>query len=243
MHIYTKPGEYNVKLIVNNTCEKTETITIKEKKFVLDPKKIPRLIVPDSITVGQELKVIDSTNGAYSWEWRFGETSKANSTKKRATYSYIKSGLHTISLIVNGDIKHIAKKKIRVYDKQNVNTGVQAQITEPERPIDWGIPVKPDLEEVEELDEVVKAPYISEPALEGRILKIAENKISEKEFSAYLCGDINKAITVNGENTTFLVFCQKIRGKRIKIKRLVIFRNDDTNCITNLNIEYNRKFF
>ncbi|GAL82636.1 hypothetical protein JCM19274_220 [Algibacter lectus] len=70
---------------------------------------------------------------------------------------------------------------------------------------------------------------------------MSESKITEKEFSNYFCGDVNKPIVVNGRNTTFLVFCQKIRGKRINIKRLTIFRNDGSNCIKNLNIEYSRK--
>ena len=241
LHIYNEPGEYNVRLVVNNTCEQTETIVIKEKKFVLDPNKIPRLMVPDSITVGQELKIIDSTKGAYSWEWRFGETSKANATTKKAVYKYIEPGLKTITLVVNGDIQHMAKKRIRVYEKEVVNTSIEEPIAGPVRPIGWDIPYDPGVIEKDELEEDVEVPFISEPALEKRILKVAENKITEKEFADYLCGDINKAIVVNGQNTTFLVFCQKIRGKRINIKRLTIFRNDGSNCITNLNIEYNRK--
>ena len=243
-HIYKEPGEYNVRLLVNNSCEKTETITIKEKKFVLDPTKIPNLIIPDSITVGQELKVKDNTKDAYSWEWRFGETANANATTKSATYVYEESGLKTITLIVNGDIQHIGKKRIRVYEKETPTAQIDAPITEPERPIGWNIPYEPvlddDKNEDEEL-ESIEVPYISEPDLKRRLYKVSESKITEKEFSNYFCGDVNKPIVVNGRNTTFLVFCQRIRGKRINIKRLTIFRNDGSNCIKNLNVEYSRK--
>ena len=34
LHIYKQPGEYTVKLIVNNICEKLEVVTIDEKLFI-----------------------------------------------------------------------------------------------------------------------------------------------------------------------------------------------------------------
>ncbi len=240
-HIYKKPGDYSVTLKVNNSCERTETITIKEKKFVLDPNKVPKFIVPDSITVGEPFKIVDNTKEAYSWEWRFGETAKANATTKTATYVYKESGLKTITLVVNGDIKHMSKKVVKVYPKQQKEDPIK-RIKEAEKELGWDIPYEPDAKDKEDKEEK-EVPYISEPAFEKKLTRIAEKKTTAKQFADYFCGDINKTVVVNGKNMTFLEFCHKIRGKKINIKRLTIFRNDGSNCIKNMDIEYKRIYF
>ncbi|MBU2949240.1 PKD domain-containing protein [Tamlana agarivorans] len=239
LHVYSKPGKYEVKLKVNNSCETTQTVIIKKKKFVLDPNKIPNLIVPDSVTVGQKLILTDSTAGAYSWEWRFGETANANATTKTAEYTYTDFGLKTITLVVNGDINHMAKQRIRVY-AEAIEEKPLERIKPKERELGWDIPYEPEVEAAEENVEK-KIPFISESDFKVEILKVSDEKITEKQLEIYFCGSINKSIVVNGKNTTFLVFCQKIRGKNIKIKRLTIFRNEGSNCIENINLEYNRK--
>lgn len=245
LHIYKKPGEYTVTLKVNNSCEKTQIITIKEKKFVLDPNKIPKLIVQDSITVGETITLTDSTKDAYTWEWRFGETAKVNATTQKATYAYSESGLKTITLVVNGDIRHMAKKRIKVYPKKKKEDTQIDNIQEPDKGLDWDIPYQPNEKEKKDKEEKPEdeAPYISEPAFEKKLMKLSDKKLSEKSFKEYFCGDINKNIVVNGKNITFLVFCKKIRGKNINIKRLNIYRNEGSNCIENMNIEYKKKVF
>ncbi|MDO6761535.1 PKD domain-containing protein [Tamlana sp. 2_MG-2023] len=239
LHVYSKPGKYEVKLKVNNSCETTQTVIIKEKKFVLNPNKIPKLIVPDSITVGQKLILSDSTPGAYSWEWRFGETANANAITKTAEYTYTDFGLKTITLVVNGDVNHMAKQRIRVY-AEAIEEQPLERIRPEQREIGWDIPYEPEVEKTEEKKKK-EIPFISESDFEVELIKVSDEKITEKELEVYFCGNINKSIVVNGKNTTFLVFCQKIRGKNIRIKRITIFRNEGSNCIENINLEYNRK--
>ncbi|OBQ56621.1 PKD domain-containing protein [Tamlana sp. s12] len=239
LHVYTKPGKYVVRLRVNGNCIKETTLVIKDKKVLIDPNKIPNLKVPDSITVGQTLVLTDSTPEAHSWEWRFGETAHANATTQTASYSYESFGLKTITLIVNGDIKHMAKKRIQVYENTVLDEAPIKTIKPKKREIGWDIPYEPVVKEVEKKDE--KVPFISEEDFAKALIKVSQEEITEKEFEPYFCGNINKNIVVDGKNMTFLVFCQKIRGKKIKIKRLTLFRNESTNCIENINLEYNRK--
>lgn len=238
-HVYRKPGKYIVRLRINNSCIKEETLHIKEKIIQVNPNKIPNLKVPDSIALGDKLVVRDSTPGAYSWEWRFGETAQANATTKTASYSYESVGLKTITLIVNNDIKHMAKQRIYVYERSKQETNPIRPIKPKQREIGWDIPYEPVVDVVE--TEEKKVPFISEADFIQALLKVSDEEISEKTFEPYFCGNINKNIVVDGKNTTFLVFCQKIRGKKIKIKRLSIFRNEGSNCIENLNLVYNRK--
>ena len=236
-HMYKEPGEYTVKLLVNNICERTETITIEAKKEVVDIAKYPVFDVPKSITVGQKLKVKDETENATTWEWRFGETARINATSKRASYIYEEPGLYTVSLIVNGDMKYITKKTIEVKplkeEKKNILNIPQA----PSKP-KTTIKYKPDVTIKDAPNSAKMVPYINKEGFSEKLMLVANEKMSAKQFSEYFCGDINKPIIVNGKNTTFLLFCEKITGKRrTKIKKIEIYRDKGSNCITNVTID------
>lgn len=243
IHIFTKPGEYKIRLIVNNFCEKTETITIKEKIELLDPNKIPKFSLPKSITVGQTLKVKDSTFNASTWEWRFGENSRVDAKTRYAKYEYKTSGLKTVSLIVNGDQKHITRKKIRVLpiEEEKVVVSNIPIIKDKPMPVVWNIKDKPkEIEELKIKKSPKKAivPFIDEDEFKKKLLLVAKNRMKPSQFSEYMCGNINQSIIVDGKNTTFLVFCQKISGRKIRIKSLTLYRDKGSNCIKNVSLKY-----
>ncbi len=249
LHVFDKPGLYQIQLFVNNTCSIDREISIQEKKFVLDTTKVPELSLPDKIVVGELLTVADATENAYSWEWRFGETARANATTKEASYRFEEPGLKTVSLIVNGDIEHIAKKRITVLPKEIKKEEIRVIKSAPkitQEDLGWDIPYEPEERKKaakKEATKVVKekiSPYISEPAFKKRLLQFSKGNGSEKQFAPYFCGDIDKGIIVNGKRTTFLLFCQKIKRKPIDIKQLTLFRNKGSNCIQNANITYKK---
>lgn len=243
LHIYKKAGDYNVTLKVNNSCSITKTVVITDKEKLLDPSIFPSFELPESIAFGEPLTVTDKTNGATSWEWRFGETSTANATTQTATYEFIQPGLKTVSLIVNGNLDYITKKKINILppEKQDVQI---IQIKD-EKPKGWNIKYKPTQPEIDASGEAkekpVVVPYISDAEFERRIMLVSEEKMSAKDFSEYFCGDINKPVVANGENTTFLVLCEKLKDKKLKLKSVQIFRNSGSNCIKTITIEYKKK--
>tara|TARA_R110002049_G_scaffold68863_2_gene178357 strand:+ start:14844 stop:15842 length:999 start_codon:yes stop_codon:yes gene_type:complete len=242
LHIFKEEGEYKVRLLVNNTCERIETVVIKEKRVLIDSTKFPVFSLPESITVGETLKVKDETNNADTWEWRFGETASINATSKNAEYVYEEPGLKTVSLVVNGDLNYITKKKINVIPKK----GEKVRITEieiPKREPGWNIKSKPS-EVVSQKEEAASkpsvTPYINESNFGLKVLLVSQEKTTPQAFSEFFCGNINIPIVVNGKNTTFLVFCEKIKGKKIKIKSLNLFREKGSNCIKNVTIDYKK---
>ena len=239
IHNYKRPGEYVVTLIVNNTCERTKTITINDKKVVIDSTKFPVFEIPKSIMVGKTLRVEDKTLNATTWEWRFGETAGSNAKTKNAKYEYKEPGLKTISLIVNGDLKYITKKRIEVIPTPES----KKTFTEPivnTKPKGWNIKLKPEIgiEKVKNSPKVV--PYISDLEFANKIILVSQEKMSPKQFSEYFCGDVNKPVIVNGKNTTFLVFCEKIKDKKIKLKKVELFRNKGSNCIKTITVDYKK---
>ncbi len=247
LHIFEKEGEYVVRLLVNGFCEKTETVMIKEKLIVIDSTKIPVFKLPESIRVGQTLRVKDETENADSWEWRFGENASVDADTKRAEYVYETDGLKTVRLIVNGDEVHVANRKINVIPLEGESKRL-VNITE--REAGWNIKSapkeQPKVEVAEVKKEVKTRPkagiLISDANFKRKLLLIADEKIKPQAFSEYLCGNLNLPIVVEGRPSTFLLFCEKIKGKKIKIKSLDVIRVQGSNCITNITVEWRRTF-
>lgn len=250
LHIFEKEGEYQVNLLVNNVCERTETLVIKEKEEILDPSKFPVFELPESIMVGKTLEVKDMTENASTWEWRFGETASVNSKEKNAEYVFEESGLKTVSLIVNGDLKYITKKKINVLPRPGEKV-VITEISQPKRDAGWNIKMAPKEEKNKIKDKPggdgasgpmapKAAPFINNNAFAVKLTQVADEKTRPQAFTEYFCGDINKGIVVNGKNTTFLVFCEKIKGKKVKKVKVNLIRDKGSNCIKTATIDYKK---
>ncbi|MGJ8667127.1 MAG: PKD domain-containing protein [Patiriisocius sp.] len=255
LHIFDREGEYKVKLKINDLCERVETVVIKERLKLLDSTKFPIFELPSEIRVGKTLNVKDETDNATTWEWRFGEGSTIDAKTKRATYVFEEPGIKTVSLVVNGDLEYVTKKRIEVLPLPGQKTGV-ADIAEIERDRPSRIKNAPTSEPIKDApttatikdapttsDKPSAAPYISEKEFSRKVLLVSNETLTAKSFSDFFCGDINKPIIVNGDNTTFLVFCEDIKGKKVKLKSLEIFRNKGSNCITNITVEYKKSWF
>ncbi len=237
-HTYKKPGKYVVSLTVNDKCEAVKTIIIEDKAFILDSTKLANFTIPASIKVGEVLSVKDKTKGANKWEWRFGETADINSTKKNPQYTYKSSGLKTITLIVNGDTRYATRKKIEVLPlKDKPDVPIRRRIRDEPPPTR----IKYAPENAEEAPEKeFKAPYIKDSDFKSKLIAVSKRKASAKDFSEYLCGNLQLPMTVKGRTTTFIEFCDKIKGKNIKIKEFEIFRNKKNNCIEYITIKYSK---
>ncbi len=239
-HTFEKPGEYEVLLMINGKCEGVKTVTIKDKVFILDSTKLARFKVPSSIKVGEVLRPKDETKEAFKWEWRFGETAEVNSTKKNPQYIYETPGLKTITLVVNNDIKYATKKKINVLPNKKKASAPKRRIT---RPTNTGPTIKyAPTDAIKDAPEAeFRAPNISNRDFALKIMSVAKEKASAKDFTDYLCDKLQLPMTSRGKRTTFVEFCDKIKGKNIKIKDLKIFRNKKNNCIEYITIDYSKK--
>ena len=242
LHIFKEAGEYEVRLVVNNICERKETVTIKPKVILLDPTKFPVFTLPESIVIGEELKVEDLTDNASSWEWRFGENASIDATTKIAEYIYVEPGLKTVSLIVNGDLTYINKKKINVLplpeDKERI-TKIAAERRDKRLDLKRA-PASVTSGEEPEKDKPSVIPFITDGNFKIKIKMIANEKLNPQAISEFFCGDVNPLVVVNGRNITFLVLCEKIKGKKIKIKNLNLIREKGSNCIKTFTIEYKK---
>ncbi len=239
LHIFENEGEYEVRLFVNNACERKEVVTIKEKIVLLDSTRFPVFELPKIIVVGELLKVKDETKNSTSWEWRFGETASANSISKSAEYVYEEPGLKTVSLIVNGDLTYIGKKKINVLPLPESKKPI-TKITRERRDKRLDLRKAPAgiVSEKETSNKPNIVPFITEGNFKIKIKMLASKRLDPSAFSAYFCEDTNPLVVANGRSTTFSDFCKKIIGKKMDIEKLNLKRNTGSNCITTFDITY-----
>lgn len=242
-HTFSKPGKYDVKLIVNQSCELIKTITIEEKKFVLDSTKLPVFEIPKETMVGKKITVKDKTDRATTWEWRFGETANVNSYEKEPEYTYKEAGLMTISLVINGELQHMGKQTIKVLPKPEKKNRVELE--KRVESLDRDIKYEPSIGIKEEKKEkkIEKAPFISKKEFGDLLLLIANKEATAQIFEPYMCGQLNMSVIVNKKKEDFLVFCQKIINKRIIVKEIQIIRDKETNCITNVIMDISKGWF
>ena len=255
-HTYEEPGTYSVTLIVNENCQIEQDIVIKEKLVIIDSTRIANFEIPNTIEVGELLKATDNTKKATSWEWRFGETSEVNSTFQNPTYIYKTPGLKVVTLIVNGDPDYSSQKKITVLDKKEVvapktTKNIVIQNRERESNLNYRPEAiskapkvteapKPEIKEEPKVEQpkVEKAPGIGRKAFAKKVIGVSEEKATANDFKQYMCGNLLVTTMYKGKKTTFLEFCEKIKGKkRLKIKSLEIFKNEKSNCIEYISID------
>lgn len=89
---------------------------------ICNPKDIVLTFsIPDSGIVQQPIKFADSTQGAESWEWNFGDGSDVSSYLQSAEHTYANAGLYTVTITVNEKIS--AQKEIRILEGSHNLTG------------------------------------------------------------------------------------------------------------------------
>lgn len=256
-HTYETEGKYEVTLTVNGRCDFSKEIVIKKKIPIIDSTRIANFEIPSTIKVGELLSVKDLTKSATSWEWRFGETLEVNSTYQHPTYSYKEKGLKTITLIVNGDPRYSTSKQIQVLPQIELKEPIErktitrtpdpevvASSSLPEAPP--SLPDRPNISNKPPASDkkIKKTPSISRSAFAKKVIAVAEGKASANDFRQYLCNEnLQTNTSVKGKKTTFIELCEMIKGKKIKIKSLELFKNKKTNCIEYISIDLSKKIF
>lgn len=240
-HSFEKEGDYIVTLIVNNKCQIKKLVTILPKTYSIDKKLLPKFNLPIRILQGDKLEVSDKTEGAKSWEWRFGESNKVDSFDKDASYTFDSPGVKVVSLIVNGDYKHVALKEIFVIPKKEEKEKIERYKSD----IPWdpfqNVKDAPDeVPEKEQIKKVVRGPEIKDTD-ENRLLIILklvrENKITYENFLRYFCVyRLPVVIYKDAQSTPLKDFYNAVKKNDVKIKEVTI-KKDGDDCIITINVD------
>ena len=221
-HSFERPGQYIVKLVVNDNCPIERKLTILPRVEVVDASLLPRFtFFPKKVFEGKVIYFKDLTKDAKSWEWRFGDSDlNVNATDKNPSYTYKTSGMKKVALVVNGDIKH--PKIVEFF----VNKGVI--ITPPVTG-----PIVPRIDRIGP-----ERPGLDDELLKRSIIGISQNELKYTNFLKYFCKYATPPVHVNNEETLELkAFYDLIKNKKIKIRKVSITKDKD-ECVTFMSVNY-----
>lgn len=260
-HTYKNPGKYIVTLTINGECTHTRELVLKDK-FLLDKLGTPKIITSKTITVGQSTYLSSISPEAKTWEWGFGEGRGIIETSSNPVYTFSTPGEKTITLVINGDFSRVAKKVIyvhpRVIKKTNpldVTSYVYEKNAEsfslprgsvkrdPLEDMLQYVPVAPRTKtQKDSIENIKKAPKISEDQFEILLSKVAEGSKVKDDFTDFLCDDLEVPVVKNDKDLlTFAQLCSSIKGKKIKIESIRLNKDKTSNCVKGMSISYKIK--
>ena len=231
---YSEPGQYMVGLTVNGRSKDFQFITIGKAPKLIDPSLVPHIICPPIVEIGKPVEFKDSTPGAKSWEWRFGESEGVDATNSSSFYTFKSVGSKTVSLVINGNQDAIATCLVYVNEKAAPEMKKGGDIMLPP------IKDKPAEPQVTLTDE----------GFSELITKVAKGDIMASDCAPYLCGGnlqtpVNYKVTGSkAKAVTFEWVCREIEAmkwKKIKQIEVVTNRNPATNCIDRMDITVKKK--
>jgi hypothetical protein len=260
-HTYKTPGNYFITLTINGECVHTHELILKDK-YEVDKLATPQIIASKIITVGQPTYFNSISEDAKTWEWAFGENRGIDETSANPVYTFSTPGEKTITLVVNGNFRSVAKKIIYVHPKVIKKTNpldITSYVYEkkadafylprgtakkdPLEDMLQYVPVAPKAKvQKDSISSIKKAPKISEDQFEILLNKVAEGSKVKDDFSEFLCDDLDIPIVKNDTDLlTFAQLCSAIKGKKIKIESIRLNKDKQNNCIKGLNINYKVK--
>ncbi|MFD2908219.1 PKD domain-containing protein [Flavobacterium ardleyense] len=243
-HSFDKEGEYIVKLVVNNNCVVKKIIKIAPKSYSINKKLIPKINIPSRVMEGDKVDFNDDTPGAKSWEWRFGDGSKVDSFDKNSSYVYDSPGKRNVSLVINGDYKHVGFKEIFVMPKKESDEKREKY----KSAIPWNPfqGVKDAPADDKELIKVVKGPEIKNTD-RTKLLEIfnliIQDRVPYEDFTKYFCTYNLPAVVYKDNKTSSLKeFYYAVKNNKIKIKEVTINKDAD-DCIKLIMVSKKYKSF
>ncbi len=255
LHSYKIPGEYLVRLKVNDKCLIEEKIVVLDSLMRVDSTKFPVFEIPDALYVGDWGKFKDQTEGATTWEWRFDGSRFPSSYDRETTYKFNSQGEKWVTLIVNGNEAYAVSKKVQVYRKKiavndfSCNDGIKNG-TEigidcggdctpcSSKPIIWDVKDKPIGGGDEGVKPKTKFPPIDKKEMMRKVNALMRRKTSLESFASIFCSGEETSVILNGKTMPLKKFYKKRVGKNKAIGFLSFNRNDETGCIKSFTINY-----
>lgn len=246
LHVFRQPGEYWVTLQIEGGCVSRRKVKVRKSEPLVNSRRYPAFNMPATARVGETIRFIDRTEGATEWQWSFGETMQVDATTKEPTYVFKSSGVKTVTLIVNGNERYAAKKRITVFARPVEKP--EFDLDPPER-----VKLRPGKTAAAvSISEVPQAPpltplqesmalEISRIQLEDYILQVAEKKREPGSLRPFCCEGFNTRVRANGEEKSLQELLQNLRGKKVTIKNLEVVKLKESRCIDFIKIDYKRK--
>ena len=249
-HTFKTPGKYTISVTVNGSCSEYSTLVVVKPVLKISPVAVPVFAGPETVSLGEPVSFEDTSSLGRSWEWQFEAGGPVEAKGKQATYTFITPGRHLVTVTLNGRVDMFASRFIEVLDDTpEIEKVAKTRETGSRRPKVIEVPSDPSVAPITSIpippqadpepEPVKKAPMIAAPELEKKLEEVAKGRLSAQAFSDYLCGNLDRQVTYNGEVTTFSQMCiqlEKTRDRRVRKISVVIFRDETSQCIQSLQV-------
>lgn len=248
-HAYSQEGEYVLKVTVNGECTAFKMITVLPKKKIIDNYLVPKFAYPNVVETNKKIKFIALTEEADTYEWRFGETGKVDSDRRNPVYTFTTPGLKTVSLIINGNDKYIAKRIIHVMTpiakkpkrslpRKAVNDDREEDFV-PEAPTAWAS--YDSIKDQFQRKEKKPIKILNDEELLSFINSYSQNMAKSTGFEKSFCESAEQTLAVsNGKVTKLPDFLNQIKDETLKIKDFRTIRGEQ-GCIMQIIIKFKIK--
>ncbi|GAB3333320.1 hypothetical protein GCM10027429_13770 [Marivirga atlantica] len=121
VHIYTKEGNYTVKLITKNSIGCTDTLEIENLVQTSGPET-SFSVENKVVCLPNEISFTDESNNAVAWQWFFGDGS--TSSEQNPSHQYQQEGYYKVTLLAtnaNGCEQTFSMDSIRAVKTPQVN--------------------------------------------------------------------------------------------------------------------------
>lgn len=255
-HLFKSAGTYMVRVRVDGRCAGDTMLFIAQRVVKPEEEYQPTFFGPTTAMMNEPVTFKDTTKGAASWAWRFGETDKVDATSAEASYRYTTPGNKEVRLNINGREDLVAIRMITILEPVEAPRVSQTRVAPPTRrdlpPMasdPRSEPIQPPGEEQKNTGgeaakpTVAATPNIESDGVEAFFYEVIDKKKKAADFSAYVCNDLNIPVRFNDETKTFLKVCEDLsRRKRKNVESLTVeVIKGPTNCVTRINVSLSMK--
>ncbi len=243
VHVYKKPGEYQVCLLVDDQYKKVVTVDVKDE-YVAAPKTVmPRIVGPSTVFADKKFTLTCPTANVKSYTWYIDGKRTPSGYHKQFSHVFKKPGYKNVVLVVNGESRYSVKKSIYVKQPKNTNAKEIVQEIEEDTVEEIFIPETPDLyTRIDELETHEEKSWILPPdsQLQVELVNVLTKDGNQEDFIKYLSEGVDyKMVLANMSYITFNELVKELKGNEFVIKEFSTLRNE--NRITKLTIRYRIK--
>ncbi|HEX7869431.1 MAG TPA: PKD domain-containing protein [Chryseobacterium sp.] len=221
IHFYSKPGYYNVTLIIDNKYSKSFPIMVSARGI---PKPKDSAAVATKIDAPTQVMQYENVqfralSDATNFTWRFGETGKIDSKDKLAIYSFQKPGNYVVTLYTDKDLE----------------------------PIQHHILVNPAYNSMQDEEPTLDEMYAKKDNdFKYHLQKIANGNSFNEHYNyllrTYLCNNENTIVKVaDSKVNNFYLYCAGLQfDKNIVIQTVKLNYDDGMTCVTKVDINQSK---
>lgn len=220
VHFYSKPGYYQVTLIIDNKFSKSFPVLVNAKAAT-KKDSIPSITRIDGPTQARQFENVQfkAISNATQFTWRFGETGNIDSKERLASFAYQKPGNYVVTLYTEESMTPI---------QQNITiTPAYNALDDAELKVD---------DYYEKVDNDFK--YHLQQIANGNSFNMHYNYL----LSKYLCNNENTTVSVNESKiNNFYLYCAGLQFDKNNVIQTVKLNFDDAqNCVTKVEINQSK---